>query len=68
MTAVFTAVILGLGQIVKWIIPLLSGASQFTFGLVGVIAMLLAVVAGIYASLAVHLDKRCARTRPSSGW
>jgi len=56
MTAVFTIIILGLGQIVKFIIPILNGASRFTFGLVGVIAMLLAVVAGIYASLSVHLD------------
>ncbi len=56
MTAVFTIIILGLGQVVKFIIPALNGASRFTFGVVGVIAMLVAVVAGIYASLAVHLD------------
>lgn len=57
MTAMFTIIILGLGQIVKWIIPLLSGASRLVYGTIGVVAMLLAVVVGIFASLAVHLDK-----------
>ena len=57
MTGVFTAIILGLGQVVKWLIPVLSGACRFMFGSIGVIAMLLAVVAGIFASLAVHLDR-----------
>jgi MFS family permease len=57
MTGVFTAIILGLGQAVKWLIPMLSGGSRWLFGSIGVVAMLLAVVGGIFASLAVHLDK-----------
>lgn len=64
MTAVFTGIILGLGQIVKWLIPALSGASRFTFGAIGVAAMLIAVVAGIFAALRVHLDKSVGKNRP----
>jgi MFS family permease len=56
MTAVFAIIILGLGQIVKLIIPALGESSRFVFGTVGVIAMIIAVVVGIFASLAVHLD------------
>lgn len=55
MTAVFTVIILGLGQIVKWLVPVLEGSSRFVFGAIGVVAMLVAVVAGTFASLAVHL-------------
>ena len=64
MTAVFTAIILGLGQIVKWVIPSLPGASRFVFGAIGVIAMMVAVVAGIFASLAVHLDSTVRKNTP----
>lgn len=67
MTAVFTIIILGLGQIVKWIIPALEGASRFAFGAIGVVAMLVAVVAGIFASLAVHLGKET-RQNTSFTW
>lgn len=61
MTAVFTLIILGLGQIVKWVIPALEGSSRFVFGAVGVVAMLVAVVAGIFASLTVHLGREARR-------
>jgi len=64
MTGMFTAIILGLGQIVKVIVPGLEGASRFTFGLIGVVAMTLAVVGGIFASLAVHLDSDVRKNRP----
>lgn len=64
MTGVFTGIILGLGQIVIWIIPVLGSASHLAFGAVGVTAMLIAVVAGIFASLAVHLDKSVRQNRP----
>jgi len=64
MTGVFTIIILGLGQVVKIIIPAMPGASRFAYGAIGVIAMLLAVVVGIFASLAVHLDKSVRRNTP----
>lgn len=64
MTAVFTIIILGLGQIVKLVIPTLGDASRFAFGTLGVVAMLIAVVAGIFASLAVHLDSTVRRNTP----
>lgn len=64
MTGMFTAIILGLGQIVKVIVPGLEGASRFTFGLIGVVAMTLAVVGGIFASLAVHLDSDVRKNTP----
>ena len=56
MTVVFTVIILGLGQLVKLAVAALPDASRLTFGAIGVAAMLVAVVAGIFASLAVHLD------------
>jgi hypothetical protein len=64
MTGVFTIIILGLGQVVKIIVPTLQGASRFVFGAIGVIAMLLAVVVGIFASLAVHLDQSVRKNTP----
>jgi MFS family permease len=57
MTAVFTAIILGLGQIVKYLIPIMGNASKLAFGTVGVVAMIIAVVVGIFAALSVHSDK-----------
>ncbi len=64
MTAVFTIIILGLGQIVKLTIPAMGNTSRFAFGTVGVIAMLIAVVAGIFASLAVHMDSSVRKNTP----
>lgn len=67
MTAVFTLIILGLGQIVKWLVPVLQEAFQtvsqpLVFGLLGAIAMLLAVVAGVFASLRIHLRGKVTQT------
>lgn len=64
MTAVFTIIILGLGQMVKMIIPTISGASRLVYGTIGVAAMLVAVVVGIFASLAVHLDRSVRKNTP----
>ena len=44
---------------------------DFTIGFMagaGVLAMLLAVVAGIYASLAVHLDRSVRQNKPFMVW
>ena len=64
MTGVFTAIILGLGQIVKITINLMGDASRFAFGAVGVIAMILAVVGGVFAALNVHMDKSVRKNKP----
>jgi MFS family permease len=68
MTAVFTVIILGLGQVVKFSVSSLGSASRLTFGTIGVIAMLVAVVAGIFASLAVTLDRTVRRSTPFIWW
>jgi MFS family permease len=68
MTVVFVVIILGLGEVVKWLVTVLSDASRFTFGLIGVIAMFLAVVVGIFASLAVHLDESVRQNRAFVWW
>jgi MFS family permease len=68
MTVVFVAIVLGLGQVVKWFIAALGEATRFTFGLIGVLAMFAAVVAGIFASLAVHLDREVRQNRPFTWW
>jgi MFS family permease len=68
MTVVFVVIILGLGEVVKWLVTVLSDASRFTFGLIGVMAMFLAVVVGIFASLRVHLDKSVRQNRPFVWW
>jgi len=64
MTAVFLLIILGLGQAVKYLIGAMGEASRLTYGLIGVLAMSIAVVAGIFASLAVHLDSTVRKNTP----
>lgn len=64
MTGLFTLVILGLGQVVKFFIAALPGAPRLVFGAVGVLAMTLAVVVGIFASLTIHLDQTVRQNTP----
>jgi MFS family permease len=61
------AVILGLGEVVKWLVRSLD-ATRIVFGLLGVLAMFVAVVIGIFASLAVHLDRSIRRNRAFVWW
>jgi MFS family permease len=68
MTVVFTAIVLGLGQVVKFSISFLGEASHLVFGTIGVIAMLVAVLVGIFASLAVHLDSSVRENKPFIWW
>jgi MFS family permease len=63
MTAVFTVIILGLGEAVKWAVRYMGEASRFVYGGLGVLAMVLAVVGGVLASLSVHLDKSIRKNR-----
>lgn len=64
MTGIFTAIVLGLGEVVKFSIAALPAASHLVFGAMGVMAMLAAVVVGIFAALSVHLDPTVRQSRP----
>jgi MFS family permease len=73
MTAVFTIIILGLGQLVKLLISpiqmMFSGAdSHWAFGALGVVAMLAAVVVGVFASLRVQMGKELSGDRQTFTW
>lgn len=63
MTVVFTGIILGLGELVRIAMKSLSEASSLTLGAIGILAMVAAVVAGIFASLSIHLDKSIRQNR-----
>lgn len=63
MTGLFTAIVLGLGEVVRFSIAALPEASHLVFGAIGVTAMLAAVVVGIFASLSVHLDQTVRQSR-----
>ena len=64
MTGAFTGIILGLGQVVKAIIPLLQTNNRWVFGILGVTAMAVAVVAGVFASIYLHLGVSASQNRP----
>lgn len=64
MTGIFTATVLGLGEAVRLVIAALPNASHLAFGMLGVIAMTIAVVAGIFLALTVHLDPSVRQNRP----
>lgn len=63
MTGIFTAIVLGLGEAVRVLIAALSESPRVVFGAIGVTAMLLAVVVGIFAALSVHLDPTVRQSR-----
>lgn len=64
MTGAFTGIILGLGQLVKTVIPLLQTDNRIGFGILGIAAMAIAVVAGVFASLYIHLGASASQNRP----
>jgi MFS family permease len=73
MTAVFTLIILGLGQVVKVLLPPLQtifsrANGRWAFGALGVIAMLVAVVVGVFASLRVQMGRKLAADNQSFTW
>jgi MFS family permease len=71
MTALFTAIILGIGQLVQWAGGLLEGAGAATglgvMGMLGFIGMLAAVAAGVYFSVNIGVGAS-ARQNPSFTW
>ncbi|MBI5034920.1 MAG: MFS transporter [Chloroflexi bacterium] len=72
MTALFTVVILGLGEATKFFGTLLVGINDVItlmvlFGIVGVLAMMIAVGLGVYASVRISLGD-AAKSNPSFTW
>lgn len=73
MTALFTAIILGLGAAVRGLAELLkdmgSAAVQVgVMGLAGLLAMTIAVGAGVWLSVRVSIGDAAARANPSFTW
>ncbi len=73
MTAVFTAIILGLGWAVKQLAgPFGSLDSALTLmplmGLIGIAAMLVAVAIGVWVSVRISIGNRAAQANPSFTW
>lgn len=72
MTALFTAIILGVGQIVQWVSTRLVDISSATLlfvimGFFGLTAMVIAVALGVYFSVRVSIGG-AARENPSFTW
>ncbi len=73
MTVVFMIVILGLGEMVKWVGKLVSSTSSLStllviMGVAGLLAMATAVVAGVWGSARVSIEGEAARRYPSFSW
>jgi MFS family permease len=72
MTAVFTLIILGSGQVVKFVSNLMTGISSPTvlfivMGLFGLAGMLIAVAVGVWLSVRISIGDK-ARENPSFTW
>ncbi len=72
MTALFTIIILGLGEGVKWFSALLDGVRDVTtlvvaLGLAGLVAMTIAIALGVWMSVRISIGP-AARENPSFTW
>jgi MFS family permease len=72
MTVVFTVIILGSGQVVKWVSTLMSNITAPTslfivMGIVGLVGMLVAVAMGVWLSVRISIGDE-ARENPSFTW
>jgi MFS family permease len=73
MTALFTLIILGVGQAVKWASTLLTGISSAALlfgimGLLGLVAMVIAVAMGVYYSVRISIGRQAAEKNASFTW
>jgi hypothetical protein len=73
MTAFFTLVILGLGSVVPLVGNLLRGVSSppvllAVMGLVGLVAMVIAVALGVWACVQISIGRAAASSHPSFTW
>ena len=72
MTALFAIIILGLGEIIKFVSALLVGVKDVTtlfiaFGVAGFVAMAIAVALGVWLSVRISIGD-AARANPSFTW
>ena len=72
MTGLFTAIILGMGGVVKGVGRLMEGVSSTTalviiMGAVGLVAMAITVALGVWASVRISIGE-AARSNPSFTW
>ena len=72
MTALFTAIILGMGEVVKGVGRLIEGGTSTTaliiiMGAIGLAAMAITVALGVWASVRISIGK-AARSNPSFTW
>jgi MFS family permease len=72
MTTLFTAIILGMGEVVKGVGRLTEGVSStilllVIMGTVGLVAMVIAVILGVWASVRISIGQ-AARSNPSFTW
>jgi MFS family permease len=73
MTALFSAIILGAGALVRWLGDLLKAVEAVpiqvaVMGLAGLLLMVTAVAAGVWASVRVSVGSTAARANPSFTW
>ncbi|MEE8306948.1 MAG: MFS transporter [Gammaproteobacteria bacterium] len=73
MTLMFLVVILGMGQIVKWTGELFSDTSSLpllltVMGIAGLLAMVVAVVVGVWGSVRISIGSEEAGRYPSFSW
>jgi MFS family permease len=72
MTAIFTSVILGTGAVagagMRWAADLSGLAARWTIAAIGVLAMALAILAGVWISVSVGLGQDAAAHRSFTWW
>jgi MFS family permease len=73
MTALFTVIILGMGEVVKGMGRLIEGGGSTTglivlMGSLGLVAMAIAVILGVWASVRISIGNQAARANPSFAW
>ena len=73
MTAIFSAIILGVGAAVRWLGELMRGVSVVALqvaamGGAGLLAMMIAVALGVWISVRVSIGQAAARANPSFTW
>jgi MFS family permease len=73
MTALFTAIILGMREVVKGVGRLAEGINSTAvlvvlMGVVGLVTMAIAVTLGVWASVRISIGRAAARSNPSFAW
>jgi MFS family permease len=66
MTAAFTVLVLGIGEVVKWFVGIADGF--FLVGIVGLAAMVIAVVIGVWVSIRISIGPEIREQRSFVWW